>query len=345
MRRSWGILILLACVASFGAAPSAASDRAPAPAALPELPPEVEALAARERAAGSNLMLAQIMTRPYKGYRWSVVAYKANPSARTFLGIAFARSAAQQTQLQISQFSWALPSRALRMDANLRPASLMTRDGMGTNGSISMKLSEPGKFARVPAPDDCSGSISVRVARFDGPFRFHARDRYFKRIRFGGARVVLYREHDLRCEGDAQPGPPSCPEHLSLDGTDADAGVAVGASKTVEGKVDQVVVVTGKSGDADALHVISVTVAVPEAFEASEDMTSAHVDGDAAGPWLSGDLSYVAPPPGTADTSEECGPYRSSSGLATGDYTAHFDSLGPVAPASTGLAATLRREI
>lgn len=45
-----------------------------------------------------------------------------------------------------------------------------------------------------------------------------------------------------------------------------------------------------------------------------------------------------------AQATDDCGAYRSTTGLATGDYTARFDSTGPVTPASTGLSATLRRE-
>lgn len=214
---------------------------------------------------------------------------------------------------------------------------------MGSNGSISMRLSKRGRYARVPAGDGCTGAISFRIARFAGRFRFHARDEYFKRISFDEAQVFLYREHDYSCP-EEEPSPPGCPRFLSLTGTDAEAGVALGAFKTAEGRVDQTVVFAGKSGKADAVHTISVTIAVPESFEASEDLTTASLDGDAAAPWLSGDLSYVGAP-AAEQPDEECGPYRSSSGVVTGDYTARFDSIGPVTPATTGMSATLRSDI
>lgn len=308
----------------------------------PALPPEVEALFARQRRSGSNAMFAQLVTKPHKGYQWLVVAFKPRPSSKTFLTILFARTRASGTQTQSSEFRWTLPRGALRMASDLRPASLVTGKSMGDNGSIAMKLSKPGRYVRFRAQDDCSGSISFRISRFSGRFRFNARDRYFKRIDFRGAEAFLYREHDYRCSGE--PPPPSCPQYLSLTATDAEAGVAIGAFKTPEGKVDQTVVVARKSGAADAVHTISVTIAVPEAFDASEDMTRASLDGDAAGPWLSGDLSYLGAP-GAEATDERCGLYQSSSGLATGDYTAHFDSIGPVTPATAGMPAMLRREL
>lgn len=355
MHRSWGIAVAsLMLAAGVPAAQSAPGGRARSeaarvpepPAGFPDLPPEVEAWAARERvsAAGSNIMWANLVTRPHKGYDWGVSAFKARPSARTLLRFAFVRSAAQETQLQTSEFSWTMGSRALRMDSDLRPASLTTRGGMGSNGAISMELSEPGQFARQEATGECSGTVSVRIARFGGRFRFNARDEYFGKIDLRRAKVFLYREHDLRCASDEEPLPPYCLPELAFDMVDEGSGVAVGAFRTKEGRVDQRVVVAGTSGDARAVHTISVEIAVPEAFQASEDVTSASIDGDAAGPWLSGDLSYVAPP-GAGSTDEDCGDYRQSSGIATGDYTAHFDSVGPVTPATAGMAATLRRDL
>ena len=358
MRRSWGIalgLVVLAGAApAAGSAPPDAAVQTPGvpqaafelhgvPPGFPELPPELERVALRERAAasGSNLMLAQLITPRHKGYLSAIVAMKARPSAKTLLAVAFSRSAAQDTQVQSSMFAWTLGPRALRVGPRLKPASLTTGEGMGTNGSISLRLTEAGKYARTPLRGDCSGAVSFRVGRFTGRVRFHARDQYFKRLDLNRARVLLYREHDLKCTYPP-PGPYCLPE-LSFDAVDEGAGVAVGAFRTMQGRVDQQVVVVGKSGDAIATHLIGVQLAVPEAFEASEDLTSASIDGDAAGPWLSGDLSYVAPP-GTDATSEECGPYRESSGVITGNYTAHFDSIGAVSPAQ-GLAATLRREL
>jgi hypothetical protein len=341
-------LALAGVVLVTGAPPavSAIPERSDAPRAHelrpPALPPDVEALFARQRQSGSNAMFAQLVTKPHKGYQWMVVAFKPSPSSKTLLAIRFARTRARGTQMQSSEFRWTLPRGALKMDADLRPASLVTRKSMGNNGSIAMKLAKAGRYVRFPAEEPCRGSISFRISRFKGRFRFNARDRYFKRIDFRGGEAFLYREHGYECP--VEPAPPACPQDLSLSATDAEAGVAIGAFKTPEGKVDQTVVVARKSGKADSLHMISVMIAVPEAFEASEDMTTASLDGDAAGPWLSGDLSYVGAP-GAEATDEECGLYRTSSGLATGDYTAHFDSIGPVTPATTGLPATLRREL
>lgn len=308
----------------------------------PPLTPEVEALLA-EAPERSNAMYAQIVTRPHKGYRWSVVAYKESPSAHTTLRMTFVRSAAQGTQHQTSEFHWMLSPRALRMDANLKPASLVTRKGMGSNGSIAMKLSEAGRYQRFRAGEGCTGSISFRIARFEGRFRFHARDQYFKRIDLSGARVFLYRAHDYGCR-DEVPSPRACPHPLQLVSSDPETGVTVVAVKSEEGKVDQGIRVTGKSGDADAAHTIVVSIAVPEAFEASDDGSTASVDGDAAGPWLSGDLSFLGAM--TVDNSvEDCGTYRTHGGVVTGDYSAHFDSIGTVTPASTGMPASLERRI
>jgi hypothetical protein len=309
------------------------------------LPREIELRAERQRARGSNIMFAHLVTRPYKGYQWAVTAYKGNPSAKTFLMIQFAQSAASGTQHRQSTFSWTLPQGALRMDRDLKPAALVTRGAMGSNGGIAMKLDRAGRYIRANAPEGCSGSISYRVARFSGRFAINLRDQYFEKIRLRRARVLLYREHDVRCAPSSSPSRPVfCPDDLSLSVVDQESGVAVGVFRTEEGKVDQRVVVAGESGDADATHSIFVTLALPEAFEASDDLTSASVDADVAGPWLSGDLSYIAPPPPAAGVDEDCGPYRYSSGVVTGDFTAHFDPIGPVTPAATGLPATLRRE-
>lgn len=357
MRRSWGMVfacaVLAAGVPAAQSAPQAqpsASEPSPGifpqpPPGFPEIPPEIESMAAQRRASarGSNVMWATTFSRKHRGYGWGLTALKAAPAAKTSLEIAFARTAAQGTQLQASVFSWTLRPGALRMDSNLKPASLRTGDGMGSNGSISMKLTEPGRFFRFE-PEGCSGAVTYRVARFGGRFRFNARDEYFEKLGLSSTRVFLWRDRDLRCDYEAPPPvDPNCPELLF--GTAADGnGVAVGASRTKQGAVDQLVVATGKSGDADTQHMISVGLAVPDAFSASDDGTSATVDGDAGGPWLSGDLSYVAPP-GADSSDDDCGAYRQSSGVATGDYTAHFDSIGPVTPATTGLAATLRRDL
>lgn len=346
MRRGSIVFVAMAAVVAAAPAPDARpSDRVAAPPALeiPALPDAVESLVMQERRKGSNAMVAFFENREHKGYGWSAYAYKASPSAKTVLTIGFGRTIAEDTQHQSSVFTWVLPKGALRMDRDLRPASLTTRRSMGSNGSISMRLANRGRYLRVQGGEGCtSGSISVRAGRFAGRFRVHLRDEYFQRVAFRRARVVLYRENDLRCRG-AEPPPPPCPRHLSFNAVDEEGGVAVGAFRTPEGRVDQTVVVVGKSGRADALHTISVTLAVPESFEASDDLTTARIDGDAGAPWLGGDLSYVAPPASEGED-ERCGPYRQSSGVATGDYTAYFDSVGPVTPATTGVPATLRQE-
>lgn len=321
----------------------AACSAVPATSAAAGVADRFDAVVAQLGGVGSNAMFAQIVAPKVKGYRWNTIAYKPSPSSGTTLSIQFSRSGARGTQRQSSSFTWSLSRSALQMDADLKPALLRTGDGMGTNGSISMKLTDTERYARVPAGEGCTGSISFRIGRFGGKFRFDARDQYFKRISMQGAQVFLFRAHDYRCAEESD-RPPPCPEGMSLNAIDLEAGVAVGAFKTIQGKVTQTVFVARKSGTADSTHSISATVAVPESFEASDDLSRASVDGDAAGPWLSGDLDYIAPP-SSEGADEDCGAYRSSNGLATGDYTAHFDSLGPVTPASTGMAASIRREI
>ncbi|MDQ3953433.1 MAG: hypothetical protein M3279_10805 [Actinomycetota bacterium] len=344
--RSRTISFLGVAVLAAAAPPAASRPPGPTPMSptvtIPAVPDAIEPLVAQQRRRGSNVMFAHLLTPPQKGYASSVVAYKASPSARTHLTIGFGRTVAEDTQTQTSLFNWVLPKGALRMDRDLRPASLVTRRSMGSNGSISMRLVRPGRFGRV-RPQDCTGSVSFRVARLGGRFRVHFRDDHFRRISLRGAKVILYRERDLRCPRGADPRPRSCPQDLSFNAVDAEGGVAVGAFKTTEGRVDQAVVVARKSGDADAVHTITVTLAVPESFEASDDLATARIDGDAAAPWLAGDLSYVAPPASDGED-ERCGPYRQSSGIATGDYTAFFDAVGAVTPAATGVPATLRRE-
>lgn len=333
-RTAWLVLAVLGMWQA--AAPVAASS-------VPERAGAVEELLAAQGGGGSNQTFVQITAPAVKGYQLSVVAYKETPRSKTRLTIGFFRSRAQRTQVQSSEFIWELPRGALRVANDLRPASLDTRKGMGDNGSIDMRLTRSEAYGRYPAEDGCRGSVSLRIGRFGGRFRFNARDEYFKRISMQGAQALVYREHDYRCP-TGEPPPPACPRDLSLNALDEENGVAVGAFKTPEGRVDQTVAVVRALDTGQARHTISVTLAVPEAFEAADDLTSASLDGDAGEPWLSGDLSYVGPP-GTEGEDEACGPYRSSAGLATGDYTAHFDSIGDVTPATTGMSATLRREI
>ncbi|MFN2588975.1 MAG: hypothetical protein ABR613_12780 [Actinomycetota bacterium] len=341
---SWIVVGVAALAAALAPSPAPASvhDTDPPAAQRVRLPRSAEVFLQQQQFDTADLMFAQLVRPRYKGYAWSVTAFKQNPSARTNLSISFARSAAEETQIQTSAFGWTLPKGALRMDRDLKPASLATGKSMGTNGRIAMRLAGSGRFARARNPAGCTGSISFRVGWFRGTFRFHARDRYFRRISFQRTRVVLYRAENLRCGGE--PASTWCPDHLWLAAVEPESGVAVEAFKTEEGKVDQRVVVAGSSGDARTTHHISVETAVPDAFVASDDLTSASVDGDVAGPWLSGDLSYLAPPPPAPGEDPDCGLHRVTSGVVTGDYTAHFDSIGPVAPASTGITATLRRE-
>lgn len=341
MMRVLRLGVILAVGWNAAAAPIAGAAPDEAPSLLRRHVAAVERLAFQE-AGTANAMFAHIQVgAPHKGYAWSALAYKGSPSARTRLGLAFARTAAEDTQRQSSEFSWTLARGALRMGQRLKPASLRTGKGMGSNGSISMELGGPGQYLRTEL-EGCSGWVEYRVAKLRGRLRVHLRDLYFRRLTADRAQVFLYRAHDLRCA--EEPPPPPCPDHLWLSVLDEESGLALGIFRTEEGRVDQRIVVTGTSGDAEAAHRISVQVAVPEAFEASEDLTSATVDGDVAGPWLSGDLRYLAPPPPADATDEQCGSYQSTSGVVSGDYTAHFDSIGDVTPASTGMNATLRRQ-
>ncbi|HEV2757461.1 MAG TPA: hypothetical protein VG318_16980 [Actinomycetota bacterium] len=342
-RRARGVgAVVAALISALTVAPPAAP--APLRSARAGLPRPIAAFLqeSQQQLDTRNLMLAQFTRPRHKGYGWSVVAFKENASARTNLTISFVRSTVEDTQTQTSRFGWTLPKGALRMGPKLKPSSLVTGKGMGSNGRIALKLAGASQFVRLRNPGDCSGTISYREGFFRGTFRFDARDDYFGKITFPRTRVALYRADDLDCP-EPQAGAGSCPPHLSLSAVDAESGVAVGAFKTLEGKVDQSVLVVGSSGKAKTAHRISVTVAAPESFDASDDMTTAHLDGDAGAPLLTGDLDYLAPPPPTPAT-DDCGAYQTTSGLATGDYTAHFDSIGPVTPATTGVEATLRRE-
>lgn len=313
------------------------------PARAADVPRRLEGLIARQSDGGSNALFAQILAPKVKGYRWTIDAYKESPSSRTILTFLFARTAAHETQQQTTRFTWQLPSRALKMDSDLKPASLVTGKSMGGNGSIDMRLTRSEAYGRLPAAEGCSGSLSFRAGRFGGRLRFNARDQFFKRISMQGARVLLYRAHDYECTGAGE-SPPPCPYELSMYAVQEDLGAFVGAFKTPEGRVDQGVQVRRKMGTADTVHTITVSVAVPESFEASEDLTSASVDGDAAGPWLSGDLDYVGPL-SSEGVDQGCGPYETSGGVATGDYTAHFDSIGPVTPGTTGMPTSLWKDI
>jgi hypothetical protein len=336
MRRLIGVLAVVAA--------GMAGMTGPAPAAaLPGSIYELDGGAGAQTGA-SNRLFVQMSGPKVKGYEWSAEAYRATPRSRPQLTIRFVRSGAQDTQYQVSEFSWTLPRRAVRVDArDLKPVSLQTGKSMGDNGFVDMRLTRTEHYLRAPAEEGCTGSISFRIGRLGGRLRFNARDQYFGRISMKGAPVFVYREHDYRCRGDSPP-PPACPEELSLAADDEGSGVSITAFKTPEGKVDQTVVVRRALETGHALHTIGVGIAVPEAFEASDDLTSANVDGDAAGPWLSGDLSFVGPPASESEDAS-CGPHQSSSGIVTGDYTAHFDSIGDVTPATTGLPAILRREI
>jgi hypothetical protein len=347
-RRAFCVAVAVAAIAATEAvmpvrAPAAEKPWTADSPAGPLLPQAVAALLqeAAQQPDTENLMLAQFSPRRHKGYAASILAFKEKPSARTRLTVSFNRSTLEGTQTQSSTFGWTLPKRALRMGRDLNPSSLRTGRAMGGNGRISMKLSGRSRFVRLRNPGDCTGSISYRAGRFDGTFRLDARDEHFGKMRFARTRVGLYRADDLRCP--PEPGAPPCPSGLSLSAVDAESGVAVGAFRTPEGRVDQSVVVVGSSGRAKTTHLISVTIAAPDAFEASDDLTTASIDGDAAAPLLTGDLDYIAPPP-AAEAEDDCGTYRSTAGLATGDYTAHFDSIGSISPASPGLEATLRRE-
>lgn len=288
----------------------------------------------------TNEMFVQLAPPEMKRYGWGVLAYKSSPRSRTVLTITFGRTRARDTQVQTSEFRWELPRGAMSAARDLKPASLDTRRAMGNNGFVDMRLTHTEGYLRAPAEEGCTGAVSIRFGRFGGRFRFNARDRYFKRISMRGVPGFVYREHDYRCAEEARPAP--CLDGLELEAADEEAGVAVTAWKTTEGRVDQRLVAVRALDTGTATHSIFATLAVPEAFEASEDLTTASVDGDPAEPWLTGDLSYVGPP-GSEAESEGCGTQQTSSGLVTGDYAAHFDSIGEVTLPTTGMSATLRR--
>lgn len=338
MRRA--VVAVAAVVVATGLTPPASATP------LPRSIDEARALFAQapDARGGSNQMFVQLVPPAFKAYHWSVLAYKKNPGAKTSLTIAFFRTGARGTQSQTSEFRWELPRGAMKMASDLKPVSLDTGRGMGSNGFVDMKLTHTERYMRFPAEKGCSGAVSFRIGRFGGRFRFDARDEYFKRISMQGVQVLVYREHDYRCGSPPQQQPPPCEHDLEFEAVDPDAGLVVRVEKTPEGRVDQRLVAFRELDTGSAVHAISASIAVPESFEASDDLSSASVDGDAAGPWLSGDLSYVAPP-ATEGEPDDCGPNQASSGLATGDYTGHFDSLGDVTVAATGLSATLRRRI
>lgn len=332
VRSKTAVVAGLVVAATLGVAPAGASP----------VPAIEETTALAQAGENPNEVFVQLTPPDFKRYGWGVLAYKKSPRAKTIFTITFGRSAARDTQSQTSEFRWDLPRKAMRVSSDLKRASIDTRRGMGNNGFVDMRLTQTEGFIRAPAGEGCTGAVSIRVGRFGGRFRFNARDQYFKRISMRGVPGFVIREHDYRCGRPPTTQPAPCPYDLELEAVDEETGVALTASKTTEGRVDQRFVVVRALDTGTAIHQIFVSLAVPEAFEASDDLTTASVDGDAAGPWLSGDLSYLGPP-GTDAEDEGCGPQQTSTGLATGDYSAHFDSIGDVTPASTGMPATVRR--
>ena len=333
----FGLLWTSAWVGPSVAAPS---DRVAE--SFPGFPPAVIDLLAEQDGSSSNVMLVQAALPPQKGYARTLLVLKEGSKKKTQMAIQMSKTRTQGTQVQTHSFSWTLPSGALQMAPDLKPTSIDTRKSMGASGRVTMRLTSPTRLVRGTAPE-CSGNVSFRRGLLVGGLRFDARDDFFGRTELGRLEAVVMKANDFRCADDEVVTPPDCPEHLLLGAYNQESGLSIAVSKSSDGAVVQTVEALGSSGTASTVHAVQIELADPESFIVADDLTTASVDADAAAsPWLSGDLEYVGTP-ATADEDPDCGPYDSSSGVVTGDFTAHFDSFGDAAPPTTGLSATLRR--
>lgn len=294
------------------------------------------ATASGGRQLGKALLVAGPV--PVKAYQMQLTvatAGKASAGKPLTLSIMFVRRAGKANQMHF--YTFPLAAKDFVASADLSKATLDTGSDLGTFGRIKMTFGNAGKLTSL-VPTGCTGGFATRSGKLSGAYRLAADRTYFRTIVKTSLPAKLSRSTS---------GVPTCttspPEQKPTHGITLSGGnpqlALVTAAKPTGGPVTQSVMASEQRAPASLVHLITATVA-DTAFTVAADLQTARVEGAAGAPFLGGSLAFRAMelPEGVTVPTPPGATQQTVMGTLSGDYTAHFDSIGDRSPAAVDVA-------
>lgn len=241
-----------------------------------------------------------------KGYSVSLTATDAKAGDGLSVFAVKSSGGSQQTH------SWSFKGVAV----TVKGSRAAIKGNLGAYGKVNAKVVAPRKVKGV-APPGCKGTAgTVRKGTMNGATKLVLDSSFFRTVAPKGLPAQIAQAGKLDCSGAGGGTGGGSAAGLMLMSSATTAGGQLMVNIVKQGtKVSQTVMRTDKpAGGASVFHMISAK-AGGSGLAAAGDLGSATAA--AAGPFLSGTLSFTGEPMGTM-----------ASGTISGDFAARFDSIG-----------------
>jgi hypothetical protein len=257
-------------------------------------------------APAAALADATVVAGPLKAKGYSITLTATDGKSSDGFGVVAVKSAGGSQQLH----SWTFSG----VSVTVKGGSASIKGKLGRFGKVDARLRAGGKVKGI-VPAGCKGSAgSARKGTLTGKTKLVLDSTFFRTIAPKALKAQILQAGKLDCTGGKDPSTPSGGLMLMSTADREDGQLMVNLSRA-GGKVTQTVMRTdAPSAPASVLHMISARTGAA-GLEAAGDLSTATAR--AAGPFLSGTLSFAGEGMGTMAT-----------GAATGDFTAKFDSIG-----------------
>jgi hypothetical protein len=247
---------------------------------------------------------------PVKVKGYSVSLYATDGGASDTLGVTAVKRSGGSQQMH----SWSFSG----VSVSIKGAKATIKGNLGRYGKLNARVVAPVK-AKGTVPAGCTGKPgSTRKGKLTGA-KLVLDSSFFRKFAPKSMKAMIVRSGKLNCSGDGNGGngggtPSGLMLMSTVDGPDGQLMVNVVKSA---GKVTQQVTrmdAAAATAPATVFHMISATAGAA-GLDAAADLSSATAA--AAGPFLSGTLSFAGEAMGTM-----------AAGAVSGDFTARFDSIG-----------------
>lgn len=250
-----------------------------------------------------------VVAGPLKAKGYTITLTATDGGASDTFGIDATKVNGGSTQMH----SWSFGA---GVKVSIKGGKATIKGSLGKYGKVDATL-KAGAASKGALPKGCTGTAGTqRSGTMTGTSSFSLDTTFFKTVKPKAMKGRILVGGDLTC-GAKQPQQGKGLT-LSLPGDGAAGSTMVTVSKA-DGRVSQMAMNTGDqaaTAPASVFHMIMATTGA-SGLDAAADLTTATAP--AAGPFLSGTLSFAGQ---AADTTM-------ATGTASGDFTAKFDSIAP----------------
>ncbi len=260
-------------------------------------------------ALASAASVPTVVAGPVKAKGYNITLTATDGGAADSFDVTATKVSGGSTQMH----SWSFGS---GVKVSVKGGKATIKGRLGRFGKVDATL-KAGGAKKGALPAGCTGSAGTqRAGTVTGPTSLTLDTTFFKTVKVKKAKGQILTGGDLTCGGKQPQAGKGLT--LSLPGDGAPNSTMVTVSKE-NGKVTQMAMNSedqAATAPATVFHMIMATTSA-SGLDAAADLSTAKAP--AAGPFLSGTLSFAGEPAGST----------MAAGTASGDFTAKFDSVKP----------------